>query len=149
VHAWHIWQRNHRGSFTDHAGNKRQMGRDFELLKRICSITLVKPGQRKLRAQWNRYGEERIAKAWFKQWENTLHTRVELNGTGLLRGGLPAHNNNSEGTNHGDKISFDHRKHFTAMFILNLANVLHFRSLRDRIYCDTLHKSVHCNRFYK
>ena len=55
----------------------------------------------------NTYKEKKVATAWLKQWGPTIHTRVELNDSNLIRGGLPAHNNNSEGSNSGHKSFFD------------------------------------------
>jgi hypothetical protein len=149
VHAWVLWHRKNRGFFNDYKNNEKRMSVDFELYKKICSKHLVPLARRLMMQQWMSYGENTVVQKWFRQWSPTLHTRVELNNRGLLRGALPAHNNNSEGTNNADKISFDHRKHFTAVFVSNFGALLRFRSHRDLIFCRKLHRSVHNIEFYK
>jgi hypothetical protein len=97
------------------------------------------------------YKEKKVAAAWLKQWGPTIHTRIELNSSNLLRGGLPAHNNSSKGINSGDKDNsfFDHRKPLMANFIHNMSYMLEDCSKGDLSFCSTLHSSVHSINFYK
>ena len=126
------------------------MDEDFEAYKRSPWIHLV-PFLRDLMIfKWiNTYKEKKVATVWLKQWSQTIHTRVELNDSNLRRGGLPAHNNNSEGTNSGDKSFFNHRKALTANFTHNMSYMLEDRSKGDLEFCSTLHSSVHSINFYK
>ena len=103
------------------------MGDDFEAYKRSPWIQLVPILCDLLIFKWiNTYKEKK------KQWGPTIQTRIELNtSSNLLRGGLPAHNNNSEGINSGDKSFFDHRKPLTANFIHNMSYMLEDRSKGD------------------
>ena len=108
------------------------MGEDFEAYKRSPWIQLVPILRDLMIFKWiNTYKEKKVASAWLKQWGPTIHTRIELNISNLLRGGLPAHNNNSEGINSGDKSFFDHRKPLTANFIHNMSYMLEDRSKGD------------------
>ena len=84
-----------------------------------------------------------------KQWGSTIHTRIELNDSNLLRGGLPAHNTNSEGIKSGDKSLVDNRKPLMANFIHNMSFMLENRSKGDLDFCSILHSLVHSIDFCK
>ena len=149
-HAWNAWVKKHRGKFKKYDKNKKRMGEDFEAYKRSPWIQLVPILRDLMIFKWiNTYKEKKVATAWLKQWGPTIHTRIELNSSNLLRGGLPAHNNNSEGINSGDKSFFDHRKPLTANFIHNMSYMLEDCSKGDLSFCSTLHSSVHSINFYK
>ena len=97
------------------------MGENFEAYKRSPWIHLVPFLREFVIFKWiNTYKEKKVATAWLKQWGPTIHARVKLNDSNLFRGGLPAHSNNSEGTNSGDKSYFDHRQPLTTNFIHNV-----------------------------
>ena len=91
------WVKKQRGHFKKYGDkNKKRMGEDFEAYKRSPWIHLV-PFLRDLMIfKWiNTCKEKEVASAWWlKQWgPKDIHTRVELNDSNLLRGGLTAHNN--------------------------------------------------------
>ena len=87
---------------------KEKIGKDLEAYKRSPWIHLVPFLWELMIFKWiNTYKEKKVATAWLKQWGPTIHTRVKLNDSNLFRGGLPAHNINSEGANSGDKSFFD------------------------------------------
>lgn len=106
-HAWNAWQRNNRNQFRRYDKNKKRMGVDFEQFKCCPWITLVPLLRDKMIHKWSTiYKERKATHAWAKQWSSCAVTKVEQNQQGLLRGGIPCHNNNSEGRNHGDKLFF-------------------------------------------
>jgi hypothetical protein len=145
-----LGKNKHRGKFKKYDKNKKQMGEDFEAYKRSPWIQLVSILRDLMIFKWiNTYKEKKVATAWLKQSGPTIHTRIELTSSNLLRGGLPAHNNNSEGINSGDKSFFDHRKLLTANFIHNMFYMLEDRSKGDLSFCSTLHSSVPSIIFYK
>ena len=109
------------------------MGEDFEAYKRSPWIQLVPVLRDLMIFKWiNTYKEKKVATAWLKQWGPTIHTRIELNSYNLLRGGSPAHNNNSEGINSGDKPFFDHRKPLMANFIHH--STVNYPNLKSDIF---------------
>ena len=127
------------------------MDEDFEAYKRSPWIHLFPPFRWELMIfKWiNTYKEKKVATAWLKDWGPTINTRVILTDSNLLRGGLPAYNNNSEGTNNGDKSFFDHRKPLTANFLHIMSYMLKDRSKGDLEFCSTLHSSVPSINIYK
>ena len=97
----------------------------------------------------NTYKEEKVATALLQQWGHTIHTRIELNSSNLLRGGLPAHNNNTEGINNVEKSFFDHRKPLTANFNHKISYMFEDCSKGALSFCSTLHSLVHSINVYK
>lgn len=149
-HAWNAWRNHHKKFFKDYDKYKTRMGKDFEQYKKSPWGPLIPVLRELMMEKWrSKYKEKNIAHHWFKQWSKTVHTRVELNGKNLLRGGLPAHNNNSEGRNSGDKVRLDHRKPLTTTFITDLDSMLADCSKGDLVFCNVLHKNVHCKKHYR
>ena len=132
-HAWwNAWVKKHRGKFKRYDKNKKRMAEDFEAYKRSPWIQLVPILRDLIIFKWtNTYKEKKVATAWLKQWGPIIHTRIELNSSNLLRGGLPALNNKSEGINSGDKSFFAHED----------------CSKGDLSFCSTLHSSISTSRF--
>ena len=82
------------------------MGHDFKAYKCCPWQPMVPVLHVKMVEKWSTiYKENHVARAWFKQWSKTAHTRIEQNQNNLFKGGLLAHNNNAEGRNNGDKTS--------------------------------------------
>jgi hypothetical protein len=149
-HAWNAWHRTNRSKFKKYDKNRKRMGHDFEAYKCSPWQPMVPVLRVKMVEKWSTiYKEKHVARAWFKQWSKTAHTRIEQNQNNLFKGGLPAHNNNAEGRNNGNKIFFDHRKPLTTNFVHHLASMLENRSKSDLKFCDRLHQSVHSFAFYR
>ena len=149
-HAWNAWHRNNRDKFKKYEKNRKRMGSDFEQYKCSPWLPMIPVLRQKMMEKWTtKYKEHNVVKYWYKQWNTTAHTRVEQNQFNLLRGGLPAHNNNAEGRNNGDKVFLDYRKSLTTTFVHQLALMLNDRSNNDLKFCDKLHHAVHCYSHYK
>ncbi len=126
------------------------MGVNFEQFKCCPWITLVPFLRDKMIHKWSSvYKERKATHAWAKQWSTCAVTKVEQNQQGLLRGGIPCHNNNSEGRNHGNKLFFDHRKPLTSNFVHHLAHMLEDRSKNDLLFCSKMNSAVHWFSHYK
>jgi hypothetical protein len=151
IHAWKLWYVHHTKKFKNKDANVTLMGLDFEAYHISPCPALIPLLCSKMMAKWSSiYKESDVANAWYKQWCKTIHTRSQLNQTGMLCGGLPAHNNGVEGINNGDKVAFDNRKPVTVEFVGLLVDEIATKSRINLLFHEkNLHADVHSNSFYQ